>query len=42
MAVLVDLAMGFPAYALRFSLGGGFWSILDREWPPTISTSAVS
>lgn len=42
MAVLLDLAMGFPAFELHFSLGGGFWSILDRAWPPTISTSAVS
>lgn len=42
MAVLVDLAMAFPAFELHFSLGGGFWSILDRAWPPTISTSAVS
>lgn len=42
MAVLVDLARGFPAFELHFSLAGGFWSILDRAWPPTISTSAVS
>ena len=42
MAVLVDLAMAFPAFELHFSLAGGFWSILDRAWPPTISTSVVS
>lgn len=24
---------GGKAYGLRFSLGGGFWTILDRRWP---------
>jgi hypothetical protein len=33
MEVLAGLAGRAPAYALSFSLAGGFWSILDRAWP---------
>jgi hypothetical protein len=33
LTVLEALARRSPAYALRFSLAGGFWSILDRTWP---------
>jgi hypothetical protein len=33
LEVLTGLAGRAPAYALSFSLSGGFWSILDRAWP---------
>ena len=33
LARAADEEGGAAAWALRFSLGGGFWSILDRKWP---------